>query len=185
MKIESNAFKKLKDWTPSSKVQDLLGLSKTKYKEAAFKLYLKELAESSFLLTEGARKGLKYKLNPDWKDPESPVSEESSEEDTEYTEDIGKEALEDIETFTKNRDSISKSLKAKNSLMETLLWLTTNTPVATAASISIGFRKSSDGLVTVTLYNGLSTLRRKQFDSDSFEELLKKSLNADNAPALI
>lgn len=189
MHIPPSTFKKLKDWTPSSKIQEYLGLSKEDYSETSFKAYLKSLAETTFLLKEGERKGLKYKLNPNWKKPESDSEEETLEEEASLEEEPvveeAQEAQEDIETYIKNRDSVSKSLKAKNSLIEVMLWLTTNTPAVSTASISIGFRKTSDGLVTVTLYNGLNTLRTKQFASDSFEELLKKSLNSDNVPTLI
>lgn len=186
LKVATKLFKKLTEWTLSAKVQETIGLPITDCDEYHFKKLLKTLAEDNVLLVDGERRGLKYKLNPKhvFADAEPEVEPELVTPVVEV-EPVLSEADVDVEVYVKNRDSISKSLKPKSSLKDLMIWLTANTPAVSTASLQLAFRKTSDGMITIKVYSGLSIIKEKKFEVDNFEELLEKSLNKDNAPALI
>lgn len=176
---EKTLKKKLADWVLNAHLPELLGIEKEKKDE--LRETFDKLVEEGVLLTEGKRRGLRFKFNPDHK-PREVEKEEEAEEEVALDEDEIFDVAPTVgcvKEYVRQRDQHVAMVQAA-SYEELLDWLLTSAPDkdSSICSTTISIKKLSDGSISLKAYAGIKVLLEKNFSTvDGFKKFMKKSNN--------
>lgn len=174
-KVSSELVQKLlTEWTPSTKVQELLGLSSMD--EALFKKELFALEEKGIIEREGARRGLKFKAvvgnAPAKSDSKSPVLEQQTTVKPKLKRSEKRVDVSEIPCEIVNIPRHEYTGEVTNvSITDLISFLLKGN---SDGSRSLAIKRSSKG-VSIKVYNDIYILSEVSYTKENFLKLLKAS----------
>jgi len=156
---------KLTSWVYSCELVNTFGVEETLQK--AFKSYIEQLVTDGVLITEGQRRGVKYKQA----DNPLPVVDTPTESDV-----IEKPRQVAIEDFLRYRDiDETKSLGIKTFTQYLKFILSSDPSVSGTGTYSLALHKKLDGKYSIKLYRGIVGEERVFKSEDELLTFLKAS----------
>ena len=170
---------KLTEWTPSTKVQETLGL--TSMDESSFKKELVALETKGLIVRMGAKKGLKFKYGSSETSGVTEVQEDGQVKiitETPTNERVSKSkkqhkiTIEDIACEVTCLDKNEFSAEVTNVEIPLLLSFILKNPGE--HSLSLSFKRSQKGIVVKT-YKDIYLLSEVFYTREAFVQLIKTS----------